>query len=353
MITALQDANIAVHETGLSHGTVTAIADHTVFEITTLRRDVDTDGRHATVKFTQDWAEDAARRDFTINALYCDAEGQIYDPTGLGLKDIKAKRIRFVGEASARISEDYLRILRFFRFQAWYADTAPMDKQALTACRENKAGLKTLSTERIWSELKKLLSAPHPYRTVNVMLINGVLETLLPEASNSEGLQLLCALEKDMGLYPDPYLRLMSLSARDAFAMAGLVKRLKMSNAEKSRLLRWADDITGLTPGLSDKDLKIEIYKAGRQVALDRALLRATGASDPIVRNRWLNIYKIAQDWQWPEFPLKGKDLIAVGMGSGPKLGKALDALKALWIRSGFTANQQALLSALALINRK
>ena len=146
----------------------------------------------------------------------------------------------------------------------------------------------------------------------------------------------------------------MSLSARDAFAMAGLVKRLKMSNVEKSRLLRWADDRSGLTLGLSDKDLKIEIYKAGRQVTLDRALLRAAGATDPIVRNSWLNIYKTAQGWQWPEFPLQGKDLIDCGNGGlGPNSVKHLDALKALWLRSGFNANKQALLSALMLINRE
>ena len=146
----------------MSHGTVTAVADNIVFEITSLRRDISTDGRHATVEFTQDWAEDAKRRDFTMNALYCDLNGEIYDPTGQGLSDIKAKKIRFVGTATARIEEDYLRILRYFRFHAWYADNAAMDKEALTACRELKAGLKSLSAERTWSELKKLLSASRP-----------------------------------------------------------------------------------------------------------------------------------------------------------------------------------------------
>ncbi len=352
VIAALKAANIAVHETGMAHGTVTAVADHVVFEITTLRCDVSTDGRRATVEFTKDWSEDAQRRDFTMNALYCSLDGQIYDPTGQGLADIKIKHIRFVGTPKARIEEDYLRILRYFRFHARYADNAVMDKDALSACRDLKAGLKQLSAERVWSELKKLLSAPNPYRTVNVMLINGVLETLLPEASNSEGLQLLCELEAEMDLSPDPYLRLMSLAARDEFATAGLTRRLKMSNKEKSRLLKWAGDRAALAPGLNDKDLKIEIYKAGRETAMDRAILRAAGASDPILRNGWLNIYKTAQDWDWPKFPLAGKDLIAAGVSSGPKVGKALTALEALWIRSGFKAGKQALLAALAMIGR-
>ncbi len=351
VINRLKEANIAVHETGMSHGTITAVADDVVFEITSLRRDVSTDGRHATVEFTKDWAEDAKRRDFTMNALYCDVHGEVFDPTCQGVDDIKKKRIRFVGTAKGRIEEDYLRILRFFRFHAWYADNAVMDKEALTACRELKRGMKQLSAERVWAELKKLLSAPRPHRTVNVMLINGVLEILLPEASNSEGLQLFTELEREMGLPPDPYLRLMSMAARDEFAVAGLARRLKMSNKEKSRLLTWASDRSALTPGLVDKNLKIEIYKAGRQTAMDRAVLRAAGASDPILRNEWLNIYKTARDWDWPVFPLTGKDLIEAGTDSGPKLGKALAALEALWIRSGFNANKQALLAALTMIN--
>ena len=348
----LKAAKIAVHETGIDHGTLTAVADKTVFEITTLRRDVSTDGRRATVEFTKDWAQDAQRRDFTMNALYCDLDGTIYDPTGQGLDDAKARRLRFVGTARARIEEDYLRILRYFRFHAWYAQNEPMDKEALTACRELKAGLKGLSSERVWSETKKLLCAPAPFRTLNTMLINGILETLMPEASNSEGLQLLCDLEADMKLAPDPYLRLMAMAARDEFAMAGLCRRLKMSNKEKSRLMKWAGDQTALKPGLADKDLKITIYKAGRQTAIDRAVLRAAGAGDPIIRNEWLNIYKTAQDWEWPEFPITGKDLIAAGLPPGPKVGKAMMALEALWVRSGFNANKQALLAALAMINR-
>ncbi|PHS77462.1 MAG: polynucleotide adenylyltransferase [Robiginitomaculum sp.] len=346
----LKAANIGVHETGIAHGTLTAVVDGTVFEVTTLRRDVSTDGRRATVEFTTDWAADAHRRDFTINALYTDLSGEIYDPTKQGLADIKTRKIRFVGNAETRIEEDYLRILRFFRFNAWYAEDRALDAVGLTACRELKVGLKTLSSERVWSELKKLLSAPTPFRTVNVMSVNGILETLLPEASNSEGLQLVCELEKNKSLSPDPYLRLMAMSARDELAMARLCKRLKMSNKEKARLKHWAGDQTNLQPGLPDKETKILIYTAGQQVAMDRAILRSAGASDPIEAAAWWTLHNTAQNWQWPEFPVTGKDLIAVGIPHGEKLGKALTALKALWIRSGFKVEKPQLIVAAKML---
>ncbi len=346
----LKSAKISVHETGLAHGTLTAVVDGTVYEITTLRRDVSTDGRRATIAFTDDWTEDAKRRDFTINALYADLDGKVYDPTGQGLDDIKVPKIRFVGNARGRIEEDYLRILRFFRFNAWYGQDKAMDADGLTACRELKAGLKTLSSERIWSELKKLLSAPAPFRTVNVMSVNGILETLLPEASNAQGLQLMCALEQQRHLAADPYLRLMAMSARDELAMARLCKRLKMSNKEKARLMNWASDQTDLRPGLPEKDTKIAIYTSGQYVAMDRAVIRAAGASDPVQSAAWWALYETARDWQWPEFPVVGKDLMALGIPHGEKLGKALSALKALWIRSGFTVEKPQLLNAAKML---
>ncbi len=349
----LKAENISVHETGLAHGTLTAVVDGTVYEITTLRRDVSTDGRRATVEFTEDWTEDARRRDFTINALYVDLDGKIYDPTGQGLDDIKVRKIRFVGNARTRIEEDYLRILRFFRFNAWYSADKSMDADGLTACRELKAGLKTLSAERVWSEIKKLLSAPTPFRTVNVMSVNGILETLLPEASNSEGLQLICALEEKYALTPDPYVRLMAMSARDELAMARLCKRLKMSNKEKARLIYWAGDQTDLRPGLPDKETNIAIYTSGKQVAMDRAMIRSAGADDPIESGAWWRLYVTARDWQWPEFPVTGKDLITLGIPHGEKLGKALAALKALWIRSGFKVEKAQLLTAAKMLFKK
>ncbi len=344
----LKAAGFAVHETGIAHGTLTVVCDGTVFEITTLRQDVSTDGRRATVAFTEDWTEDARRRDFTINALYADLDGQVYDPTGQGLADIKRRKIRFVGKAETRIEEDYLRILRFFRFNAWYAHDKAMDKEGLAACRELQGGLKTLSAERVWAELKKLLGAPQPFRTVNVMLVGGILETLLPEASNAEGLQLLCALEARKNLAPDPYLRLMAMSGRDELTMARLCRRLKMSNKEKARLMAWAGDQTNLTPDMPEKETKIALYIAGRQVALDRAVLRAAGNVSQMAA--WWRLYVAAKDWQKPEFPVTGKDLIGLGIAHGPALGKAMRALEALWIKSGFKVEKPQLLVAAKML---
>ncbi len=352
VIILAKKAGIAVHATGLEHGTLTLVSDNQVFEITTLRKDISTDGRRATVEFSEDWLEDAKRRDFTVNALYCDEYGKVYDPLGEGLADIKAKRLRFVGNPKARIKEDYLRILRYFRLQSWYFEGEKMDTQALKACRAHKYGLETLSSERVWAETKKLLSAKKPFRTVNTMLVGGILEIIMPEASNAQGLQLLCKLEEKQGLQPDPYLRIMAMSARDEIATTRFCKRMKMSNKEKTRLMKWAGDQTELRHDMEENELKIAIYKAGKQVIMDRAIIRAAGAGGCAIRNKWLDIYKLARDWKKPEFPVTGNDLINAGFASGKDLGNSLKALEALWVRSGFKAEKQALLTAISLIKR-
>ncbi|HVY90362.1 MAG TPA: CCA tRNA nucleotidyltransferase, partial [Hyphomonadaceae bacterium] len=178
---AMRAANIAVHETGIEHGTLTVVADHHPFEVTTLRRDVETDGRRAVVAFTEDWAEDAQRRDFRMNALYVSRDGDVFDPTGGGLEDIAQRRIVFVGDPETRLREDYLRILRFFRFYAWYGRGAP-DAAGLAACAKLKSGLSGISAERIWMETKKLLAAPDPMPGLQAMEQSGVFAQLFPEA---------------------------------------------------------------------------------------------------------------------------------------------------------------------------
>lgn len=348
----LKAAGISVHAPGLAHGTVTAMADETVFEITTLRRDVSTDGRRAGVTFTGDWFEDAQRRDFTINALYVDPDGTLQDPTGEGLKDIRTPRIRFVGTAEDRIQEDYLRILRFFRFHTCYAADTPLDRTGLDACRDNKGGLDILSVERVWSEIRELLTALNPLRTVTAMLHAGILEQILPEAGNVDGLSLLCTLEEKQGFAPDPFLRLMAMAARDEMAIASLCKRLKMSNAEKARLMGWAMDRTSLAWDMSVKDINAALYQAGIQVVMDRAVLRAAGTDNKNAHKGWLALAQTGQNWKRPQFPLKGHDLIDAGIDPGEKLGSVLRVLKALWIKSGFTADRKQLLAALKFIDR-
>jgi len=348
--TALEAVDIKVVPTGIAHGTVTAVVNSEPFEITTLRKDVETDGRRAVIAFTQDWAEDAHRRDFTINALYTDKDGNVFDPTGQGLDDIKTRKFKFVGRADDRVQEDYLRILRYFRFLAWYGGAAKIDADALRACRENRAGLSKLSSERIWMEIKKLLNAPDPSRAIHIMLTNKILPKVLPEASNAEGLDLMIALEVREKLSADPMLRLMAMAGRDEFALAGLAKRLKLSNEEKSRLLAWGGNRVPFSLDMDNKTIKQGIYASGPQTAYDRMMIRAAGEADVILSRSWAEKAKFALSWPIPEFPLQGRDLKKAGMKDGPEMGKVLKALKELWVRSGFEASREKLLMALNII---
>ncbi|MEP3653750.1 MAG: CCA tRNA nucleotidyltransferase [Litorimonas sp.] len=350
VVTALKTAGIRNIPTGIDHGTVTAVIDGTPYEITSLRRDVETDGRRATVAYTKDWAEDAQRRDLTINSLYADVNGQVFDPTGKGLDDLKARKFRFVGDAAQRVQEDYLRILRFFRFLAWYGGHEKVDAASLKACREHQSGIKKLSAERVWMEMKKLLSARNPVRTCHIMLTNGILETVFPEANNVDGLEALVKLEAREGIKPDPLLRLMAMSAREPLQMALLTKRLKMSKSETARLRGWADDGAQLSTDMAERDRLAAIYKSGKTVIFDRARLRAAGEPDPIQSSRWMVLADLALGWQAPIFPVTGKDLARAGVPKGPGMGKALKALEALWVRSGFSTEKPQLLAALKLM---
>lgn len=350
VIDALEAAEIRHIPTGIDHGTVTAVIDGTPFEITSLRRDVETDGRRAIVAYTTDWAEDAQRRDLTINSLYADALGNVFDPTGQGLDDLKSRKFRFVGDAAQRVQEDYLRILRFFRFLAWYGGQEKVDAASLRACREHQSGIKSLSVERIWMEMKKLFSARNPVRACHIMLTNGILETVFPEANNVDGLEALVKLESREGLKPDPLLRLMAMSAREPLQMALLTKRLKMSKSETRRLRDWADDGAQLSTDMPERDRLAAIYKSGKQVVLDRARLRAAGETDAIQSSRWMVLADLALGWQAPTFPITGKDLAEAGVPAGPGMGRALKALEALWVRSGFSTEKPQLLAALKLM---
>lgn len=346
----LAAAEIKSVPTGIDHGTITAVIDGKPYEITTLRKDVETDGRHAIVAFSTDWAEDAQRRDLTVNALYMDASGQIFDPTGEGLDDIAARKFRFVGDPAARVQEDYLRILRFFRFIAWYSGQDKVDGPSLRACREHARGLKSLSVQRVWSELKKMLSAPDPVRAFRIMLTNDILDVVLPEASNVDGLEHIVRLERREAIKPDPLLRLMAMSVREPLQMALLSARFKMSKAETARLRGWAEDDAQLSVDMPERERLAAIYRSGKQVTLDRARLRAAGTEDAILSSKWMVMADLAMGWTPPTFPLTGKDLQKAGVAPGPAMGKKLQALEKLWVRSGFTAEKPALLAALKML---
>lgn len=336
VIAALEAAAIRAISTGLDHGTVTAVVNSKPFEITTLRRDVETDGRRAVVAFTEDWAEDAARRDFRLNALYADFDGVIHDPTGGGLKDAEAGRVIFIGDADTRLVEDYLRILRFFRFNAWYG--AGIDEAGLAACARQKEGLKKIASERIWKELKKLLSAPDPTEAVNAMAASGVLAVFLPEAETTDGLHDLRVSETLCGVQADPMLRLMALIHRSAPSIMAVVKRLRLSNAESNRLTLWAADNLPDVSRLNARELRQALYWHGKQAVVDRALLSGRNVRDLLFAVR---------AWRRPEFPVGGDDALAAGL-SGPEIGQKLRELEEWWMAEDFQPDRDELLSKLS-----
>lgn len=350
-----ESCGFKVVPTGIDHGTVTIVAHGMPYEVTTLRADVETHGRQATVAFGRDWCIDAERRDFTVNALYVRANGDVVDHVG-GLADIEARILRFIGDAETRITEDYLRILRFFRFFAWYGKGRP-DAAGLKASAKLKSHLQTLSAERVWSELKKLLRAPDPSRALLWMRQSGVLTQILPE-SEKWGIDAIHALvrsEQDLGWKPDALSRLQAIVPPDAARMAELGKRLRLSNADKSRLEAWA--LTELPkPELSQTGLMKLIYGGSRQALIDRikqalASARAEAENDNQAMMRagqYSRLLDIAETADIPVFPLSGADLMKLGFEKGPELGKQLKALEAAWLASGFELTKENLLATLS-----
>ena len=340
--------------TGIEHGTITVVVQGHPFEVTTLRQDVETDGRHAKVAFGTDWKADAERRDFTINALYMTADGTIIDDVG-GLADIESRTLRFIGDAEQRIREDYLRILRFFRFFAWYGSGRP-EADGLRASARLKDGLAQLSAERVWAELKKLLSAPDPSRALLWMRQGGVLNLILPESEKwgIDAIHGLVRTEADLGWQADPLLRLASIVPPDSVRMEEMGKRLKMSNAERARLEAWAR-ADAVKPELSEQALKKAIYRGSKQAVLDRIRLAyaaaradAAGSDDAMIRaGGFARLLDAAERYDAPVFPVTGSDLLALGIEKGPGLGEVLRSLETFWIDSGFSLDRAALLDKL------
>ncbi|MBC8716987.1 CCA tRNA nucleotidyltransferase [Ochrobactrum sp. Marseille-Q0166] len=340
--------------TGIEHGTITVVVQGQPFEVTTLRKDIETDGRHAKVAFGTDWKADAERRDFTINALYATADGNVIDYVG-GLADIETKTLRFIGDAEQRIREDYLRILRFFRFFAWYGTGRP-EADGLRASARLKDGLNQLSAERVWSELKKLLSAPDPSRAMLWMRQSGVLNIILPESEKwgIDAIHGLVRTEADLNWQVDALLRLESIVPPDAARMSELGKRLKMSNAERARLEAWAraDVIRSET---SEQALKKLIYRGSSQAVADRIRLayasarqEAAASDEAMIRaGAYSRLLDAVEKYEPLVFPVTGGDLLALGLEKGPGLGEMLRDLETLWIDSGFSLDREALLDKL------
>ena len=340
--------------TGAEHGTITVIAGGKPFEVTTLRADVETDGRRAKVAFGRDWKADAERRDFTINALYAKADGTVVDLVG-GLADLESRTLRFIGDAETRIREDYLRILRFFRFFAWYGKGRP-DAEGLKACARMKDGLSRLSAERVWSELKKLLSAPDPSRALLWMRQAGVLTAALPESEKwgIDAIHALVRAEGDLGWPVDPLLRLEAVVPPDAARMKTLGDRLRLSNAETDRLVQWAATAK-IEPTVSEGELAKRLYRGSvdgikDRLRLDLASARGRAEQDDkalIEAGGYFRLLSFAEKWQKPDFPLRGGDLAQLGV-EGAALGALLKGLEVEWIDSGFSLERDALLKRAA-----
>jgi poly(A) polymerase len=322
-IRRLTDAKIKTVPTGLAHGTITAIIGSRGFEITTLRRDIETDGRHAVIAFTDNWEADAARRDFTINAMSMSQDGTIYDYFG-GRDDLLAGRLRFVGGAEARITEDYLRILRFFRFFARYGKAEP-DAEAIAAITKCRDGITKLSAERIWSELKLILAAPDPGAAIALMEATGVLPLILPEGTDIPALNRLLA----YGAPVDPLMRIAALSKGDAKILGA---RLKLSVNELVKLF-VNQRPNALTPAATDIQIRRALAEDSAEFLITRTWLAQTDeAGWPELRNRIASTKR-------PVFPLQGRDITALGIPPGPRIGEILDLTRKWWRLQGCSAD--------------
>jgi poly(A) polymerase len=342
-----EQAGFAAHPTGVEHGTITVVINHRPFEVTTLRRDVTTDGRRATVAFTEDWSQDAQRRDFRLNALYAAPTGEVFDPTGGGIDDARVGRVIFIGDAHTRIREDYLRILRFFRFNAWYA-RGPIDPHGLAACADLVSGLDTLAAERVWKEVKKLLAAPDARAAWEGMEAVEVRTRALPELNNHTRLDALMTLEADLMLSVDPMTRV-AASLNDVEAARALSQRLKLSNEERVRLAAALGSDARMVSYMSLREMRRALYALGAETFRDRVMLawaEAGAAKTP----QWRALLAHAAMWKQPKLPLSGDDVMAAGVPPGPKVGEVMREVEAWWIDADFPDDRLSVIERLKAV---
>jgi poly(A) polymerase len=332
--------------TGIEHGTVTVVIDKQPFEVTTLRKDVETYGRHAKVEFGRDWKADAERRDFTINAMSATRDGTVYDYTG-GLDDLARRRVRFIGDPARRIAEDYLRILRFFRFHAAYGTSDHPDKAGLVACIAGRNGLDQLSRERVRMEVLKLVVAPHAVPTLISMTDAGLLLRVLGGVSYLASFENMAKVEAAIGAEPNAVRRLGALAVAIPEDAERLWQRLRLANNERERLASMGEAWGRISPLYGEKAAKALLYRLRPQQFTDRVLLgwarSQASAPDP----DWHALATLPQRWTAPVFPLKAADFMKRGVAQGPALGAALAAAEQAWIVAGFP-NDQAALDAIA-----
>jgi len=331
----LEGAAIVALPTGIEHGTITAVLNGRNFEVTTLRRDVSTDGRRAVVAFSDSWEEDAQRRDFTINALYAAFDGELFDYNG-GIADLAAGCIRFIGDPVQRIREDYLRILRLFRFHAWYGK-GEIDQQALAAAAAEREGMRILSGERIRKELLRLLAAENPVPALRVMQQHRILAEIFPGEADLQRLGRLVAIDAANFFPPDSLLRLAALLADDQATAEALSERLRLSNDERDRLLDVARPVQRLEPSLPVRDVRRLLYQLGQRRFRDRVMLAWANDTKQSNTIAWRALLALADAWVRPRFPLTGREVMAAGIPEGPLVGNVLSQIEEWWIANDFT----------------
>jgi poly(A) polymerase len=326
--------------TGVEHGTVTVVIDGRPFEVTTLRIDVETYGRKAKVVFGRDWAKDADRRDFTMNALSASSDGKVYDYVG-GLADIAVKRVRFIGEPDKRIAEDYLRILRFFRFHAQYGE-GPLDAASLFACIRARGGIEQLSRERVRMEVLKLIAGLHPAPTLAIMAECGILETVLGGVPYLASFENVVKAEAALGIEPDATRRMGALGVWVLEDAERLSERLRLSNAEVERLLKleywWR-----VKPAEGDRAARILLYLLGPASFVDRVLVAWSRSAASVADQSWREFATMPQRWTAPRFPLRATDFINRGVPKGPAMGAVLRVAEQAWIDTDFPSDAVAI----------
>jgi poly(A) polymerase len=340
VISRVNSAGFKAVPTGIDHGTVTVVIDGRPFEVTTLREDVETFGRHATVRFGRDWKKDAERRDFTMNALSAGADGFVHDYVG-GIADLNVRRVRFIGDAATRIAEDYLRILRFFRFHAWYG-RGFLDAEGLHACIAGRAGLDQLSRERVRMELMKLLVAPHATPVLATMSEAGILGRVLGGVPLLASFENMAKVEAATGAPADPVQRLGALGVLLSEDAGRLFQRLRLSNVEHERLISMGDAWWSIKPS-DEKAARVLLYRVGSQCFIDRVLVAWARSHEGAADKNWKTLAELQQRWAVPVFPLKSADFISRGIEQGPGLGTALRAAEEAWIAADFPMDMRSL----------
>lgn len=339
LVEACTEEGLKTVAIGIKYGTVGVMIDDSLVEVTSLRKDIKTDGRHAEVEFTDNWEEDASRRDLTINAVYADEKGNVFDYYN-GIEDLEKGVVRFIGSANQRIKEDYLRILRFFRFYSMFGVGEP-DKKAVEACAENAENLKNLAMERIKEEMLKILLTKNAVKTIEVMQNNNIMSYIMPDAKYLDSLDFIKKLVNGRVLENKALLYLFTMYQPDVPFAENLAQRLKFSRKERQKFVSWAEEEVTLNQLLEDKSRLCLAYEYGKEFCLEKLLLITARNKEPLP-NFW-GLYDAIEHMEVPTFPLRGQDLVDKGVETA-QIGRILKEREQAWINSGFRLSKEELL---------